>query len=338
MQSEKDKFEELVISYLSGVISGKDSIILLELLNSDEKYRNQFHELAKTRAISYIPAIEKDKKINYQKLQQQIHSAKRKKMPDYWKQLRNLAAILLISVATGIGAYILYGKFVESQQLNMVSQTIVPFGSQTKVVLPDGTTVWLNSGSELTYDNTFGKDVRKVTFNGEGYFEVAKNEDVPFLVSTGEVEIKVLGTVFNVNSYVNETTVKVDLLEGKVDVTSVSANEKENHTLLPNEMLVYDKKTRKITSGKSDAAKSAQWKSGKLSFDNVSMEKLLRNLERKYDVRFVVESKKIKSEIFSGSIDLQQPLNEILEYIDVDKKFERIYEGRTVRIRDKQTH
>jgi len=90
-----------------------------------------------------------------------------------------------------------------------------------------------------------------------------------------------------------------------------------------------------MTKGTSDAAKSALWKTGKLSFENESMENILHNLERKFDVRFVIESKKIKSEIFSGSLNLNQSLNEILDYIDVDKKFERIYDGRNVHIKDR---
>lgn len=337
MQTETKKFEDLVIDYLSGKISDEDTAVLVEFLNSDELYRNQFHELAKTRAIAFIPAIEKDKKSNFYILKKKLKFTDLTFRNIFGYQFSRIAAIVILSVTTGISAFYLYDKFISGQQADMISETIVPFGSQAKVKLPDGTVVWLNSGSELRYDNSFGKNERKVSFSGEGYFEVTKNTNKPFMVHTNNVDIKVLGTVFNVNSYANETTVKVDLLEGKVDVSALAENGTlENKTLLPNEMLVYDKKLKKMSAGKSDAAKSAQWKTGKLTFDNVSMEKLLRNLERKYDVHFIIESKKIKSEMFTGSINLEQPLNEILEYIDVDKKFERIYDGRKVRICDKE--
>ncbi|HRZ97867.1 MAG TPA: FecR domain-containing protein [Paludibacter sp.] len=334
MQSENTTFEKLIIDYLSGNISDTDEPILLNLLKSDEKYREQLRELAKTRAISFVPILEKAKQSNYNQLKKQLILSGTKK-PVFISQFLRIAAIFVLALTTGVSAYFLYSKFINAQDQLMISQTIVPLGSQSKIVLPDGSVVWLNSGSEFKYDNTFGKKERRVTLVGEAYFEVTKDKTKPFLVTTDNLEIKVLGTTFNVNSYLENETVKVDLLEGKVDVTTTNDELTDKRTLMPNEMIVYNKKSKKMTKGTSDAAKSAQWKTGKLSFENESMENILHNLERKFDVRFVIESKKIKSEIFSGSLNLNQSLNEILDYIDVDKKFERIYDGRNVHIKDR---
>ncbi|HET7732701.1 MAG TPA: FecR family protein [Paludibacter sp.] len=336
MKNEETKFEELIIDYLSGTISDSDEHILLSLLKSDEKCRITLREMAKTRAISFIPILEQTKQSNFEQLKKSLPKSVPIIKSAFFNYFRQIAAIFLLAVTTGISSYFLYSKFINSQHTTLISQTIVPFGSHAKVVLPDGSEVLLNSGSIFKYNNSFGLKDRKVSLIGEGFFKVKKDKSKPFLVSTDNLEIKVLGTVFNVNSYLEDSTVKIDLLEGKVDVTTLDDTHAEKRTLLPNEMVIYDKKSKKMTTSKSDAAKSAQWITDKLTFVNESMEKILHDLERKFDVHFIIESEKLKSEIFSGSINLNQPLNEILDYIDVDNKFERTYEGKIVRIRDRE--
>jgi ferric-dicitrate binding protein FerR (iron transport regulator) len=209
----------------------------------------------------------------------------------------------------------------------------VPLGSQAKIILPDGTIAWLNSGSTLKYSNLYGKKNREVLLSGEGYFEVTKDKSKPFFVHTNNIQVKVLGTVFNVRSYMNDRTVEVNLLEGKVDVSMLDNNSSKKLILIPNEKMIYNKNTKTMYSCKADAAKSAQWTIGKLCFVNSSLKDISKDLERKYNVKIILESDRVKNEIFSGSLDLNQPLKFILDYLDVDKKFTKTYNGQTVSIK-----
>jgi ferric-dicitrate binding protein FerR (iron transport regulator) len=104
-------------------------------------------------------------------------------------------------------------------------------------------------------------------------------------------------------------------------------------TLIPNEKMIYNKNTKTMYSRKADAAKSAQWTTGKLCFVDESLQDITKDLERKYNVKIILETVNMKNELFSGSLNLNQPLNIILDYLDVDKKFTKIYNGQTVFIK-----
>jgi len=336
MQDENKIFEDLMVDYLSGNISDHDERILSDLLQSDFKYKEKYIEMAKTRAISFIPALEKEKKSNYSLVSKSIRNAfDLKTRHNFFFYFSRIAAVILFVLSTSIASfYILNDSLLIAN--NMVScETVVPLGSQAKVILPDGTVAWLNSGSTLKYDNRYGKTKREVSLTGEGYFEVEKDKSKPFLVHTNNLEIKVLGTVFNVRAYIDDPTVEVNLLEGKVDISILNKLNTKKVTLLPNEKMVYDKKSNSMLSSTSEASKSAQWTIGKLCFVDASLAEITNDLERKYDVQISIETDEIKDEIFSGSLDLNQPLDEILEYIDVDKKFSKTIIGKRVLIKCK---
>jgi len=336
MQDENKIFEDLMVCYLSGNISDDDERMLADLLYSDPKYKAKYIEMAKERALLFIPLLEKGKKSNYNLISNSIRNAFELNINNkFFFYFNRIAAIIFLVLSTSIVLYYIFNDTLLSSD-NLVScKTVVPLGSQAKVILPDGTVAWLNSGSSLKYDNLYGKTKREVLLTGEGYFEVKKNKTHPFLVQIDNLEIKVLGTVFNVRSYNKDPTVEVNLLEGKVDISVINNSKSGKMTLVPNEKMVYDKKSNLMFSSKAEAIKSAQWTLGKLCFVDASMEEIVNDLERKYDVQITIETDEIKNEIFSGSLNLNQPLNEVLEYLDVDKKFSKIYNGQTVLIKTK---
>ena len=217
----------------------------------------------------------------------------------------------------------------------VLCQMEVPLGSQTKVVLPDGSVVCLNSGSVLKYDPAFVRNKnREVYLVGEGYFEVHKNTEKPFIVHTEDLNIKVLGTVFNIRAYKEEPNIEVALVEGKVNVFSQS-EEKGNIVLRPNQRAVYDKKTRVLFSDAVDAEAKALWTTGRLSFVNESLADIMKDVERRYNVHIIIEAESMKTEIFSGSISSKLSLDEILDYLDVDDKYKWMQNGNVITITDK---
>jgi len=331
MEEKTQLFERLMLNHLSDNITDNDEQVLLEILNSDPKYNLLYSEMAKTRAISYFNVIEGDKRSNYKRLQKLVESRYLlNKQHNYIQYLFKIAAVIIIVISTSILTYYLSTENKSLTDTLANCETTVPLGSQAKTTLPDGTIAWLNSGSTLIYNKFFGKINREVTLTGEGYFRVTKDKSKPFFVHTNNIEIKVLGTVFNVRSYSNDPTVEVNLLEGKVDITSTDSPQKQKITLIPNEKLVYNKINKTMTLGKAVASKSALWTTGKLFFENATFKEIARDLERKFNILIIINTPRINNESFSGSLDLNQPIEKVLESIDMDKKYSKTYKDNTI--------
>lgn len=209
----------------------------------------------------------------------------------------------------------------------------VPAGSRTNIVLPDGTEVSLNAGSVLRYHRGFGIRERNVTLDGEGYFKVAKNAEVPFFVKTNDVQVQVVGTVFNVRAYDDDNYVMVSLLEGRVNL-SASANSVMK--LFPNEQALYNKNTGRMEKLKTNASKACDWLDGGLTFENASFADIAHRLERKFQVKISIESERLKAEHFSGSFDSNQNIYDILHEINVEKQYTWKVSGDTIFITDKR--
>ena len=184
-------------------------------------------------------------------------------------------------------------------------------GDKATVVLPDGTDVILNSASQLSYLRDFGKNERRVQLDGEGYFQVAQDTRRTFIVQVGELEVKVLGTVFNVCAYNNEQDVTVVLLEGKVSVQTPSSS----LIMKPGEKMNYNKSTHKLTTEKVYPEDYVTWTKGSLYFQNESLDNIMKALSRAYDVTIRIDSPRIAEERFTGTIPgggIQNALNIIM--------------------------
>lgn len=331
MQDKTQQFEKLMVSHLSDNMSDNDAHKLLEILNSDSKYKDLYTEMAKTRAISFFHLIESEKASNYNCLSIQIKDRPLlKRQSIFFQNFLKVAAVILFVISTSISIFYVYTGYTSSA-VNLANyETTVPLGSQAKIILPDGTIAWLNSGSTLKYNKLYGKINREVLLSGEGYFKVTKDKSKPFFVHTKYIEIKVLGTVFNVKSYSKDPTVEVNLLQGKVDITATNSDIKQKLTLIPNEKIVYNKISKKMTLGKAVASKSALWTTGKLYFENATLKDIAMDLERKFNIRIIINATKINNESFSGSLNLNQPLEKVLESIDMDKKYSKTFKNNTI--------
>ena len=178
---------------------------------------------------------------------------------------------------------------------------------------------------------SYGKKERNVYLVGEGYFEVAKNKEKVFQVHAGDMKVKVTGTVFNVRSYPEDLSAEVSLINGGVDV---SVNNKYVR-LKPDEKAIYNRGTGQLYSESTESYKSALWTTGRLSFVNTSFAEILKDIERKYNVKIHVESDKVEKEYFSGSINLEMSLQEVFNFIDVDKKYRFEVSGGVISVKDR---
>jgi len=187
--------------------------------------------------------------------------------------------------------------------------------------LPDGTQVWLNSGSRLTYDNTFNKENRNVALEGEAYFEVTKNPKKPFIVHGKEMAVKVLGTKFDVKSYNEDASVVVTLLEGSVNLSDVNNPSSSSLLLKPNERATFTKENSKLTVNKVNAKNACEWIHGNLVFDDEEFGQIVRCLEREFNITIKVQDKEIDQLRFYGRFKNTQPLEEILNVMTANQKF-----------------
>ena len=194
------------------------------------------------------------------------------------------------------------------------NQLIITKGTFYHLVLSDGTKVWLNADSKIKYPVSFGKDKREVSLHGEGYFEVAKDSTRPFIVSTDKMDVKVLGTTFDVNTYEDEGKSFVVLVEGLVEV---SAGKGESRIITPGHMAevnMYDVQA-KIRVSRCDTEHYVAWKNGNFSFRHASLTEILKRVSRYYDVT-VIREEVFEEEYYTGDVSSDVPLESLLAVIE----------------------
>ncbi len=210
-----------------------------------------------------------------------------------------------------------------------VSDTIiVPRGAKYKFTLMDGTKVWLNSNSKLVFPNQFEGNIRKISLNGEGFFEVAPNKAVPFIIDVDEAEVKVIGTAFNINAYDEKHEMVTTVVEGKVIVNDDHWEKKE--LLMANEQLCVNTLTGVVQRKELDAAMFTAWTRGRLVFENESLDSLMKRLERLYDVNIMISDDVDKTIKFTGDIKRYDDLNDVLDMLATTQNVKFSMDGHDV--------
>jgi transmembrane sensor len=200
-----------------------------------------------------------------------------------------------------------------------------PKGRQYRLLLPDGTKVWLNAASSITYPAAFAGNERTVTIHGEAYFEVAKDKSRPFRVNVnGRSEIEVLGTHFNVNAYDDEETIKTTLLEGSIRLTRNA----ERVTLKPAQQAVSSIHSPLTIDRSPDLDQVMAWKEGYFNFDNASIQSVMKQIARWYDVEVVYEGA-VPTDRLLGELPMDARIEQVLQALQEIEVHFRI-EGRKI--------
>lgn len=221
-------------------------------------------------------------------------------------------AIVLLGLIT-VTAYWQGSRQIQSNFSDIVVEA--PLGSKTKLTLPDGSTVWLNAGSKMVYSQGFGVSDRKLAFQGEGYFEVEKNDEMPFLVQTHDVNVTVVGTKFNFRNYPEDEEAVVELLEGKVALENQLKEESVRY-LSPNEKMELHKATGKMDITSAKMKEATLWTENILLFDEDLLPDIVRKLERSYHVQIEIENEDLKQARFYGQFNqLEQNIYEVLDML-----------------------
>jgi len=215
-------------------------------------------------------------------------------------------------------------------------------GSKSKIQLPDGSQVWLNSDSRMSYDESFRGPNREVHVTGEAYFDIAKDKDHPFIIHAGSIDVKVLGTSLNIRNYTNEKNTEAVLIRGSIEVT-LRSNPDKKIILLPNEKLVVQNGKPVILKGMTPAApeKSKEpvmtlgkahfqekdstamdvlWVKNKLAFDQETLEDVARKMERWYAVKVIITDEKLKHTEYSAVFE-DESLRQVMEALRMTGNF-----------------
>lgn len=223
------------------------------------------------------------------------------------------------------GTVIVDDKLVAASRGEKISmnQIVVPYGKRSKVILPDGSSLWINSGSCISYGSDFTTN-RKLNVQGEVYLDVQKDSIHPFVVRTNHLEVRVLGTAFNVTDYAKDSETSVVLVRGSVDV---KVDNKDKKRLVPNQRLSAG--NGEISVNEVDVYSYICWKDDIMNFDGQKLSSILKSLSRYYNIKIEIIGNLGDEKCF-GSLDLNSTLDEVLESISITTPLTIIRKGEVI--------
>ena len=266
-----------------------------------------------------------------------------------------LAGLVFAAIISGLVIWLNSSTIKPGKQTNApnLSEISTRNGSRTRINLPDGSIVWLNAGSKLVYDKNFDRELREVTLTGEAYFDVAKNEQKPFVIHAGKMNIKVLGTLFNVKSYPGENTSEASLIRGSIEVT-IKDRPSEKIILKPNEKITLSNDPAQTNTNTNVSAPEknepivaisrlnyekkdstyieTSWVENKLIFRNESFKDLAVKLERWYGVTIHFDNEEAEQLRFNGSFIRIESIHQAMEALKITGDFKYNIKDSIIRI------
>lgn len=305
-------FEKLVYRYFEGTLRDKEYDQFLEALKDDDHLAR--FDLLKD---DWVPGSNQLSSFNWRRLSYRMthsgnsQSIKKLKIYNYW--LSGVAAFLIIGLVISSALF-----YVKSEKMISGYTTIeTPRGEKSKVFLPDGTEVWLNANSSLSY-STLTRQQREVKLQGEAYFKVKHADNIPFIVSTDRCDIKVLGTEFNVMAYKKLHRNEVTLFKGRVEVKTAN----KSAVLKVGERYYVSELSQYIEQASLEQTRS--WVENQLNFKKIPFGELIMRLENWYDVDISYDRNKVSNIEFTGSFKNEETIWQILDalnvYIPIDYK------------------
>lgn len=318
MEERTSDINEIIIRYLDGTAELEEKMLLLRWLKQSDGNRDDFtatrdlwlscnvaagNELEVDVALGRL----KDRILLEQDRMGRESRTKKKTLSVVLRWIR-IAAVLLLLLGIGYGI----GSRREHSAPDVIvqNQLITAKGSKGRFTLPDGSVVWLNSATKLTYPNQFADDRRLVSLEGEAYFEVAKDAKKPFVVQAGEIDVEVLGTCFDLDSYSSGEFVETALLNGSVKISGKAL--KDPVYLKPNELFRYRKSDQIASVEEAKVGLYADWIKDRLVFDNDCLFDILISMEGRYNMDIECPKQFAASTRLSFTIR-QESIEEVME-------------------------
>lgn len=297
--------KELLQKYVEGNVTTEEIETVVDWLDMNEKHVKEFMALHKLHDISVLNRPENK--------QNQVKKGRSILYRRIVIELMKVAVVALILT----GSKFLFDTITHTEE-PIQSQTLyIPAGQRAELTLPDNTKVWLNAHSRLVYPVNFQKEKREVVLDGEAYFDVTRNESSPFIVKTKEMDIKVLGTEFNVSAYSETPEFKIALLKGRVELQPTDFS--RTYQMLPGEQVWY-KEGRYVASQIKDMD-YFRWKEGLLCFNNQPIKEIMEKLQLYYDIRIEMGNRSFLHERYSGKFRVKDGVEQVLKVLQLEHKF-----------------
>ncbi len=304
--------EELIIKYLQGQCTPEEEDLFLKWLQESSENKKFFYEQKALLNYPKVIYFGTDEQLSQAaaRFHSNVRLSESRRKKHVYLRLARYAAVLLFLLAVPV---ILYkGKYFSSDP-KLITVSIAQTDSSKFVSLSDGSRVWLNSNSSLTYPETFSKSERNVQLAGEAYFEVAHDSLDPFRVQTHNIQIEVLGTAFNVRSYSSEKNTETILVEGKVVIQNMQGNNLA--MLAPGQMAEYDKTGEYLAVKAVDPTGFTAWRHGLIVFTNATLDEITGKLSELYQVHFVINDLKAQHISYNFSFRKGQSIDKVLEML-----------------------
>ena len=324
--------ESIIKKYLSGRSSALEQKELLQWLRLDnhpsifQKVKLEWeNEVSKEEIPSeYRQDWAEVQNLIQRNMQYELFSVRRK------LNFFRYAAIFITLVLVPSLIYLMQsGKAPPSQ---LVYTTVAADNGQiSKVVLPDSSVVWINSGSSVTYNNQFSVKNRDINLLGEAYFKIHKNKELPLLVNISGLQVKVLGTEFSVSAYTEEPNIQVVLEKGKVEISQIY-NTSAKQEMKPGELASFSKEKKELVITKVNTHIYTSWKDGLINIYNLPLSELVLKLEKRYNQKFEVDES-IKNMPFTFTIK-NENLNNVLSLMEKITPIEVIQHGNVIELRN----
>lgn len=298
----------IINKYLAGEASEGEVQEVFQWMNSDSENRKEFIQYKKVWALTSKSNENTDKAWSRVSATLARPKGKQLNINRYWMVA---AGFVLVFGLGMLMQYILPQKSQEQFSYLAETRIEVPLGQMSNVVLPDGTTVRLNSGTKLVYSGKFNSGERVVSLEGEAFFDVSKDQTHPFLIKTSTLDFKVYGTSFNIQAYPEDKEINTTLVEGSLGIIGKSGNELAR--LVPGENASYRDVDKKLLVGKVNLDLYTSWKDGLVTFRNEKLKDIARKIERWYNVEIVIKNARLGEEIYLGTILKNKPIDQILE-------------------------
>lgn len=321
----------IIKKYLSGKSTENECSQLLDWLREGDHLKDFRKVKSEWEPVALDGKMPEASKESWGSIQNQLLLATQRKLQKSTRYLQfvKYAAVLVFAVFVAAAGIKLTGIGTVPGQLHY-SVVKADAGQIANVVLPDQTEVWLNSGSHIRYNNEFASSNREIELVGEAYFSVTKNKNLPLVVSGSPVQVKVLGTKFNVSAYPEDNYFNVILEEGKVVLNSDRYKNfaKELH---PNELAVFNKKTKTLSVKKVNVEHYTSWKDGMINIHNLPLEEVVVKLSKRYNQQFKVDEK-VKQIRYTYTIK-NEPLSDVLQLMETITPVDAVQEGDVISLK-----
>jgi len=362
MTEKLNKIDLIIVRYLLKEADIAEQEYLLNWLKKDISNRHYFFAYKDTweksrRDLSEIAGTGE----SFRKLKEKMdtpadHDRIIRKKSIFLSFLRYAAAVLLIA-GLGFAAYTVADQFKKKEVPVTYTEITTENGQKKEVTLPDGTKVWLNSGTTFKYSDNYAKEYREVFLSGEAFFEVTRDESRTFIVRTDNITIRVLGTRFNVNCYPDLKMVETTVISGIVSLQNdnnkegndiVILNKLEKGTYLKDQQKILIEKNpaagepvkpiglKKITLNEEETGYISSWKDQSLSFNNETLEEMAVKLQRWFNVSIKIDDANLKSYRYKGKFDNVKSIYQVLEVVKLATPITYEYNEKTKEITIKE--